>query len=123
MSHVFLRNATGQRLPMARTKQIFWEWIYGVSGPCENVAPHLAVRDGDWKYLSNADGSRPELYKLDVYNANPSYKPDFHERHNLVDLFPDKAAELAQALKAWQTSLPGSDTRQYNTIPSCEEFH
>ena len=31
------------------------------------MSPHLAVRDGAWKYLENADGTRPELYKLDLY--------------------------------------------------------
>ena len=30
--------------------------------------------DGDWKYLENADGSRRELYKLDLYNASEAVR-------------------------------------------------
>jgi len=122
MSSVFLKGATGQRTPESRTKRLFWEWIYPISGPCDNVSPHLAVRDGDWKFLANADGSRPELYKLDLYRASAAYMPDFHERHNLVDVFPDKANQLAKSLQAWRESLPGSSSRQYTSRSSCEQF-
>ena len=52
----------------AAYSQVFWEWRYGISGECDNVSPALAARDGAWKYLANADGTRPELYYLDVWN-------------------------------------------------------
>lgn len=122
VSPIFLKNATGQRLPQGRKKPIFWEWIYGASGPCDNVAPHLAMRDGEWKYMMNVDGSRSELYMLDLHNASASYEPDFHERNNLAASFPDKVKEYATALKAWQATLPGSGDRSYTNVHSCEQF-
>jgi hypothetical protein len=44
MARVFLDPRPGLRPPRPRTTRLFWEWKYGVSGPCENAAPHLAVR-------------------------------------------------------------------------------
>ncbi len=111
MSRVFLRNASGQRAPAARTKLVFWEWRYGIAGACANVSPHYAVRDGAWKFLVNADGGRPELYKLDLYDGNASYAPDFNERRNLAAAFPERVAKLAHALAGWRA-----------TIPPCAEF-
>lgn len=65
------------------------------------------MRDGDWKYLENADGSRRELYKLDLYNSTkPATQLDFHEMNNLVDAEPARAAQLAYALHSWLNSLP-----------------
>lgn len=118
MSRVFLRNATGVRLPWRRSKRIFWEWRYGVSGPCENVAPALAVRDDEWKFLCNADGTRPELYRLDLSNSSA---PDFHEAVNVAAAYPQKADELKTALLAWRQTLPKPCNR-YATSPSCDEF-
>ena len=59
--------AVSRCLSVLSFKAIFWEWRYGIAGTCDNVSPHLAVRDGAWKYLENADGTRPELYKLNLY--------------------------------------------------------
>ena len=48
--------------------------------------------------LQNADGTRPELYKLDLWNAsNP--QPDFNERHNLAATYPDRVAVLKAAVE------------------------
>ena len=94
---------------------------YGVSGPCENAAPDLAVRDGDWKYLENADGSRRELYKLDLYNlTKPPAQLDFHEMNNLVDAEPERATELAYALHSWLHSLP--DGPAWMSNQGCQGF-
>jgi arylsulfatase A-like enzyme len=121
MSRVLLRNATGQRLPAAsRAKPLFWEWRYAIAGVCDNVSPHLAVRDGEWKYLANADGSRGELYKLDLYNGNATYTPDFNERANLANAFPEKAAQLAAKLRAWHATIP--PCAAYQTSASCAQF-
>ena len=51
MSRVLLRQATGQRPPVPRTKMLFWEWRFAVAGTCDNAAPNIAVRDGVWKYM------------------------------------------------------------------------
>ena len=120
MSRVLLRNETGQRLPVQRPKPLFWEWRYAIAGVCDNVSPHLAVRDGEWKYLANADGSRPELYKLDLYNATARYAPDFNERANLAAALPEKAAQLAAKLRAWHATIP--PCAAYETSASCAQF-
>jgi len=55
-----------------RTKPLFWE--FG-KNKTDRVSPHIAVRDGDWKLLVNADGSGVELYNM---------KTDFLEKANVA---------------------------------------
>ena len=94
---------------------------YGVSGPCENAAPHLAVRDGDWKYLENADGSRRELYKLDLYNSSVDAQLlDWHEMNNLADTEQARASQMAYALHSWVQSLPAGPSWLENQ--GCQGF-
>ena len=50
------------------------------------------------RFLQNADGTRPELYKLDLWNtSNP--QPDFNERRNLAAAFPARVAVLKAAVE------------------------
>jgi len=51
-----------------RTKPLFWE--FGKM-KANRVSPHIAVREGDWKLLVNADGTKVELYNLktDLYET------------------------------------------------------
>ena len=60
-------------------------------------SPNVAVRDGRWKLLVNADGSRPELYDL---AADPK------ETANLAERQPDLARRLIDQALAWRKSLP-----------------
>ena len=91
-----------------RTKPLFWE--YGrrpaASGPAvirafpypdepQSKSPNVAMRDGQWKLLVNADGSGAELYDL---AADPN------EATNLVTL--PVAGRLREAALAWRKSLP-----------------
>lgn len=64
--------------------------------------PDLVVRDGDWKYLINLDGSDPQLYNL---------PKDPGESNNLAKQQPDLVARLDKALRAWNATMPvdGSD--------------
>lgn len=55
-----------------RAKPLFWEFGKNKDN---RVSPHIAVRDGDWKLLVNADGSGVELYNM---------KTDFLEKINVV---------------------------------------
>lgn len=60
-----------------RTNPLFWEFGKNVAN---RTSPHIAVREGDWKLLVNADGSKVELYnmatdyleKTNVASANAS---------------------------------------------------
>lgn len=60
-------------------------------------SPNLAIRDGDWKLLINADGSQPELYNL---AQDPS------EMTNRAGDQPEVAARLKKVVLEWRASMP-----------------
>jgi len=84
-----------------RTKPIFWEYGrhagYNQPGLKEDQAPNVAVRDGRWKLLVNADGSQRELYD---FNASQL------EHDNVAEAHPDVAKRLSEAALKWRKSLP-----------------
>lgn len=62
-------------------------------------SPNVAVRDGDWKLLVNADGQGMELYNL-------ARDPD--ESRNVAGAEPAIAARLKAAALGWRRSLPAN---------------
>jgi arylsulfatase A-like enzyme len=86
---------------VARTKALFWE--YGRNDKSfafpkgADRSPAVAVRDGNWKLLVNADGSGAELYDL---AADPN------EARDLVAARPEVARRLTALAVAWRKSLP-----------------
>jgi len=87
--------------PVARTKSLLWE--YGRNGTSfkfpagRDRSPNLAVRDGQWKFLVNADGTGAELY--DVL-ADPN------EGTNVGADHPEIVARLQKTVLTWRMSLP-----------------
>jgi arylsulfatase A-like enzyme len=94
----------------SRSKPLFWEYgrkpapkgrkgLPAFPYPSEpgSKSPNVAIRDGRWKLLVNADGSCAELYDL----AN-----DRSETKNLAAEKPDIAKRLSDAALAWRKSLP-----------------
>ncbi|NBV24497.1 MAG: hypothetical protein EBS05_21585 [Proteobacteria bacterium] len=94
----------------ARTRPLFWEYgrkpapegktgIRAFPYPNEPGAksPNVAVRDGDWKLLVNADGSSAELYDL---AADPN------EAKNVAAENAEVARRLTTQALAWRKSLP-----------------
>ena len=94
----------------SRAKPLFWEYgrkpqaagekgIRAFPYPSEPDAksPNVAIRDGNWKLLLNADGSGAELYDLAA---------DRNETRNLAAEKPDVAKRLAEQALAWRKSLP-----------------
>lgn len=84
----------------ART--IFWEYgrqskLFHYPGPVYDRSPHLAVREGKWKLLVNADGSQVELYDL---------KTDGNETNNVAAANPELAKRMTDAALTWKKSLP-----------------
>jgi arylsulfatase A-like enzyme len=84
-----------------RLRPLFWE--YGRNEehfkyPAgKDRSPNLAVRDGKWKLLVNADGTGAELYDLSV---------DPREAKNLTAAHPDRAQRMREAVLAWRKTLP-----------------
>ncbi|MGN7721740.1 sulfatase-like hydrolase/transferase [Chitinophaga sp. 22620] len=87
--------------PSAQRRTLFWE--YGRNQTSfhyprgRDRSPSLAVRDGKWKLLANADGSTAELYDLE---NDPS------ENSNVAIQYADISARLKEKLLSWYRSLP-----------------
>lgn len=59
--------------------------------------PDLAVRSGQWKFLCDYDGARPQLYNI---------LTDIGESKNLAAAEPEAVKELAQKLTGWYKNMP-----------------
>jgi arylsulfatase A-like enzyme len=83
--------------PTLRPTPVFWE--YGAFGSIEpgkeeHISPTLALRDGNWKFLINTDGTDAKLHDLST---------DIREQRNLVSTHPRLTADFtAQTLAWWQ---------------------
>lgn len=94
--------------PRERDRPLFWEYgrkpvtkgqgIRTFPYPKEVGAksPNVAVREGTWKLLVNADGREAELYNL---NTDPK------ETTNLTEREPERAARLKQMALKWRTEM------------------
>jgi arylsulfatase A-like enzyme len=84
-----------------RSKPLFWE--YGRNATAfaypkgDDRSPNVAVLDGDWKLLLNADGTAAELYNLAV---------DPKETENRARDNPAIAKRLATLALEWRRALP-----------------
>lgn len=88
--------------PAVRNRALFWEYGRNDSSfrypPQSNDrSPNLALREGKWKFLINADGTNPQLYDLE---ADPT------ESQNVVASHPQIAGKLEKKLLDWRRSLP-----------------
>ena len=88
--------------PETRQRPLYWEYGRNTVGfdfprnPHDH-SPSLAIRDGKWKLLVNADGSGAQLYNL---------QSDRDENTNCVAANPDEAQRLKDLVLAWKKSLP-----------------
>lgn len=86
----------------ARRKPLFWEYgrndtSFAYPGPHGDRSPNVAVRDGKWKLLVNADGTGAELYDL---AADPNEAADAAAAN------PDVVRRLTATALSWRRSLP-----------------
>jgi arylsulfatase A-like enzyme len=90
---------------LVREKPLFWEYGrndtpafgYPKETPLER-SPNVAVREGKWKLLVNADGTDVQLYDLDS---------DQMETNNVADQNPKITKHLKEAALKWRRSVPG----------------
>ena len=85
-----------------RKGALFWEYgrndkFFSYPGDPNNRSPNVAVLDGRWKLLVNADGTQSQLY--DVW-ADPS------EGVNRATEHADITQRLTERALAWRKSLP-----------------
>lgn len=85
--------------PVTRQRPIFWFYPNDIRpGNAEFVTPPLAVRDGRWKLLVEADGSGAQLYDVE---ADPTETTDVAGRH------PELVERLRAGVLGWFAALPG----------------
>ena len=87
--------------PTIRTRPLFWEYGRNTNAFAfpkgADRSPNVAVREGDWKLLVNADGSDLQLYNL---------RTDPKETVNIAAQHADLAKRLKEKALAWRKSLP-----------------
>ena len=86
----------------ARSKPLFWEYgrndkSFAYPRDARHRSPNVAVRDGKWKLLVNADGTGAELYDLAT---------DRNEKKDDAAGNPEVAKRLTRAALNWRKSLP-----------------
>jgi N-acetylgalactosamine-6-sulfatase len=88
----------------ARTKPLFWEWLFDVKGSGEGgyMPPMLSVRDGDWKLFVNHNGTGAQLFNI---------PQDISEQHDVAAANPEIVRSLTGKALAWAKSLPPSKAR------------
>jgi arylsulfatase A-like enzyme len=97
------RSASIKGMPVAdRPRPLMWEYgrneeFFAYPKQPRDRSPQLAIRDGKWKLLCNADGQGDELYDLST---------DREEAHNVKSKHLDVVARLQQTLLDWRRSLP-----------------
>jgi len=95
-------------LEAVRTKPIFWEYgrnekSFAYPKDAKHRSPTLAMRDGDWKLLVNADGSGAELYDLAT---------DRNEERNLVAKEPARVQAMTRAILDWRKTWPVAESKK-----------
>ena len=85
-----------------RSRTLFWEYgrnneSFKYPAAAAHRSPNVAVREGDWKLLVNADGSDAQLFDLGA---------DIFETRNVAESNPQITAHLKQKALAWRKELP-----------------
>ncbi|GAA5134757.1 sulfatase-like hydrolase/transferase [Prosthecobacter algae] len=95
-------------VPRERSHPLFWEYgrkpalkgqgirTFPYPKEADAKSPNVAVREGRWKLLVNADGSGTELYDL---NSDPN------ETMNRTESEPEVAARLKQMALKWRADV------------------
>lgn len=82
---------------VGRTQPLFWKRPPDRPGSPEDPLPDFAVREGNLKFLVQADGTRPQLYDV---------AKDKGEANNLAAAQPQLVQHLTKAVMDWNKTLP-----------------
>lgn len=86
--------------PQKRTQPLYWEYgredFYLKPGNPRFVSPNLAMQEGKWKLLINADSTRVELYNLEKDRA---------ETTNVAEKYPEIAKRMSHRVLIWRKSI------------------
>jgi arylsulfatase A-like enzyme len=85
---------------LERQHPLFWEYGRNASfffPKGKDRSPNVAIREGDWKLVINADGTDEQLYNL---------ASDRNETHNVADKNPEIATRLSEAALQWRKAMP-----------------
>jgi arylsulfatase A-like enzyme len=90
--------------PGPRERPLMWEYgrnakFFGYPKLPDDRSPNLAIRDGNWKLLVNADGENAELYDL-------ATDPD--EANNIAKEHAEVATRLKSEVLKWRKSMPST---------------
>lgn len=88
--------------PRPRKGPLFWEWRSTVAGNPDFAPPPIAVRQGNWKLLTDRERTRVELYDI------PS---DPEETSNVAAAHPEIAERLARLALDWKATLPPGEEK------------
>ncbi len=88
--------------PTVRAHPLFWEYgrndrSFAFPNISNDRSPNVAVLEGNWKLLVNADGTDAQLYDL---------KADGQERRNVFEANPEAGNRLKQQALNWRKALP-----------------
>lgn len=88
--------------PQQRTIPLFWEYRRNDSRAFprpydQDVSPNVAVREGDWKLLINADGSNVMLFNL---------CENLRETIEMSEKYPEITQRLKKKALKWRHALP-----------------
>ncbi len=81
----------------SRKQSICWRRPPDRPGDEKEDNPDLAIRDGNWKYMVNYDGSNEQLYDI---------VQDVSESTNLIDRNREIATRLRDELHQWNAQMP-----------------
>jgi uncharacterized sulfatase len=101
--HVLLGEGGSRQSPVFFRRPPDRDAFYG-----DDDLPDLAMREGNWKFLCEYDGSEPELFDLES---------DRGETQNLAAEQPELVKQFTEKLIAWHQSLPPDNGDTYRLAP------
>jgi uncharacterized sulfatase len=93
---IFADVILGLTVTQERTSPIFWRRPPDRPGPSNAPWPDLALRSENWKFLTQFDGSQPQLYDL---------KTDPSEKRNLAVEHPEQVKVFQRQLLDWNAAI------------------